>query len=115
VLVSLERNPTPYVIGREKVYERGAPFTGEIWVTNDFLQPIEQAQVSWEIVSVDTGEVVGKNGLTATLTADSAHEVDRIEWSIPESARPGTYRVAMKVLAPDGRTLSANATDITVR
>ncbi len=115
VLVSLERNPTPYIIGREKVYEHGASFTGEVWVTNDYPEPIEHAHVSWELNCVETGEVVAKNGLTLTLLADSADPVDRIAWRIPETARPGTYRIAMKAVAPDGRTLSANATDIAVR
>ena len=35
VLISLERDVKPYVIGREKVYERGSSFTATVWVTND--------------------------------------------------------------------------------
>jgi beta-mannosidase len=115
VLISLERDVTPYVIGREKVYERGSMFSARVWGTNDHPDPIDQAQVSWEIVCVDTGEVMTKNGLTATLPADAAEQVDRIDWEIPETARPATYRVSMQVLSPGGETLSSNSTDITLR
>jgi beta-mannosidase len=115
VLISLERDPTPYVIGREKVYRPGTSFEATVWVTNDHPEPIDDVQLSWEIVSVDTGEVMSKHGLTTTLPADSAEEADRIVWAVPDPARPGAYRVTMQVIGPDGRTLSTNATDITVR
>ncbi len=97
VLVSLERDADPYVIGREKVYERGTSFTGTVWVTNDHLEPIEGAQVSWQIVRSDTGEVVDERRSTMTLPADAAEEADRIEWPIPATAHPGGYRVAMEI------------------
>jgi beta-mannosidase len=115
VLISLERDVAPYVIGREKVYERGTSFTAKVWVTNDYPHPIDQAQGSWQIVCVDTGEVATKQTLTTTFPADSAEEADRISWAIPATARPGVYRVSMQVVGADGRTLSTNHTDITVR
>jgi beta-mannosidase len=115
VLVSLERDVKPYVIGREKVYERGTEFTGTVWVTNDFPHPIDDATIAWRIEDLETGEVVLEDALTATLPEDSVLEGDRIRWTIPTSARPGTYRVAMKVLGADGDVLSTNATEITVR
>jgi beta-mannosidase len=115
VLISLEREVDPYIIGREKVYERGSTFRGTMWVTNDFPFSIEDAQVSWEFVGVDTGEVVDKNAFTATLSADSVGEVDHLDWEIPAAARPGAYRVAMQVLDADGRTLSTNSMDVAVR
>jgi beta-mannosidase len=49
VLVSLERDVKPYVIGREKVYERGTAFTATVWITNDFPHRIE-GWVSWRIM-----------------------------------------------------------------
>jgi beta-mannosidase len=115
VLISLERDVTPYVIGREKVYERGSSFAARIWVTNDHPDVIDGAEVSWELASADSGEVVSKNAFTRTLGADSAEEVDRIDWEIPSSARPGAYRVTMQVARPGGEILSRNATDIVVR
>jgi hypothetical protein len=42
-------------------------------------------------------------------------EADHIEWPIPATARPTTYRVKMQVLGSDGKTHSTNYTDITVR
>src|SRR5262245_24665020 len=115
VLISVERDVTPYVIGREKSYERGSTFGARIWVTNDHQEAIGEGLVTWELVSVDTAEVVAKNGLAVRIPADAAEEVDRVDWPIPEEARPGTYRVQMRVGRPDGRTLSTNATDIVVR
>jgi beta-mannosidase len=115
VLISLERDAAPYVIGREKVYERGGSFTAKVWVTNDHPDPIDRAQVSWELVGVDAGEVMSKNSLATVLPADSVENVDRIEWPIPPTARPGAYRVSMQVLGGDGRTLSSNSAEIIVR
>jgi methionine-rich copper-binding protein CopC len=71
--------------------------------------------VSWQIVEVDTGNVVSENGRSTTLPVDSMEEVDRIAWPIDASVRPGTYRVTMKVVGSDGQALSTNHTDITVR
>jgi beta-mannosidase len=115
VLISLDRNPDPYIIGREKVYYRGTSFTATVWVTNDFHHDLEDAQVSLQIVRTDSDEIASKNELTVTVPADAAHEVDRIDWPIPATVHPGTYHVAMEVLGADGQSLSMNHTDITVR
>ncbi len=115
VLISLDRNPDPYIIGREKVYDRGTSFTATVWVTNDFHHELEGAHVSWQIVRTDSDEIASKNGLTMTVPADAACEVDRIDWPIPATVQPGTYRVTMEVLGSDGESLSTNETDITVR
>jgi len=115
VLVSLERDADPYVIGREKVVEPETSFTGTVWVTNDYPDPIEGAQVSWQIVRLDTGEVVDERRSSTTLPADAVEEADRIEWRIPATAHAGGYRVRMEVLDSEGRALSTNHTDLTVR
>jgi beta-mannosidase len=115
VLISLERDADPYVIGREKVYDGGTSFTGKVCVTNDFHHELEDAQVSWRIVRADTDQIVSKNGFTVTVPADAALEVDRIDWPIPATAHPGAYRVVMELIDQNGQTLSSNATDITVR
>jgi beta-mannosidase len=109
VLISLERDADPYIIGREKIYERGRSFRAKLWVTNDFPHDIEGSEVSWQIVGIEDGEIVMKNAFTATLPVDSVEELDRIDWEIPSTVRPGAYRVAMQVLGPGGQTLSANA------
>jgi beta-mannosidase len=115
VLISLERDVAPYVIGREKVHERGTPFTAKIWVTNDHPREFDKAEVSWQITRVETEEVVSTNRSTTTLPSDTVEEVDRIMWAIPTTAETGAYRVEMAVRGSDGETLSANSTDITVR
>jgi beta-mannosidase len=114
VLVSLERHERPCIIGREKRYERSSTFEATVWVTNDLRHPIENAVVSWRIASLD-GFVVGEHAVTTTIPADAAHAADRIVWKIPASLQPGAYRIEMEVEDRDGRLLSSNATDITVR
>jgi beta-mannosidase len=115
VLVSIERDTDPYIIGREKVYERGTPFTAKIWITNDFGHELDGAQLSWQVVRADTDEVMSENGMTLSVPADVSFEADRIEWMIPETTPSGMYRVAMRVLGSAGEPLSTNYTDITVR
>jgi beta-mannosidase len=115
VLVSLERDVTPYVIGREKSYGRRDTVAGTIWVTNDHEEPFEDARVSWQVVFAETGEVMSKHEGTAALPADAAEPVDRIAWTVPTDARTGTYRVEMRVSTAGGEVLSANATELVVR
>jgi beta-mannosidase len=115
VLISLERDVKPYVIGRPKVYDRGSTFVGRVWVTSDLTDPIEDAQVSWRIVRQDAGDVLAKNDLTWSVGADGAEIVDEIMWTIPSTSEPGDYRVEMQARTSDGRVLSTNATDIVVR
>ena len=86
-----------------------------MWVTNDFHGRVEEAQVSWQIVRGDRRWCASKSELTVTVPADGVEEVDHIEWPIPATATPGTYRVTMQVLGGDGESLSTNHTDITVR
>jgi len=115
VLISLERDVKPYIIGREKAYERGATLSGRVWVTNDHREAIEGAEVSWRIARADTDEAVREHLLVVTVPADTSQVVDRISWAIPAAARPGAYRVTMQALASDGQMLSTNHTDVTVR
>jgi beta-mannosidase len=115
VLISLERDIAPYVIGREKILQRGTSLAARIWVTNDYAHAIDGAAISWALVCVDTGEVVAKNSFSTTLLADSVEQVDRIECPLPLTARPGAYQVRMDVVGGNGATLSANSTDFTVR
>ena len=111
----LERDVKPYIIGRPKVYDRGSTFVGRVWITNDFTEAIEDAQVSWQIVRRDTGDLLAKNDLTWSVGADGAEVVDEITWAIPSTADAGEHRVEMQVESPDGTVLSSNHTDIVVR
>lgn len=115
VLISLERNVDPYIIGREKFHDRGTTFTANVWVNNDYPEAIADAVISWRVVERSSGNVVAENRFTATLPPDSIDEADHIVWPIPASAAPGPYRIEMAVTGGDGRALSTNYTDITVR
>jgi beta-mannosidase len=115
VLISLERDAKPYIIGRPKVYDRGSTFVGRVWVTSDHTEPIDEAQVSWSISRKDTGDVLAKNDRACTVDADSAEVVDEITWAIPPTAQPGEHRIEMELSTSDGSVLSANHTDIVVR
>jgi len=115
VLISLERNVAPYIIGREKFYDRATDFTAKVWVNNDFTHDIEGANISWQIVEQATGNVMLENSFTAKLAEDSIAEADHIVWPIPANAPTGAYRVNMKVTDANGNVLSTNYTDITVR
>jgi beta-mannosidase len=114
VFISLEREETPYIIGRPKPYEAGTTFSAKIWLNNDCPQGIADADVRWEVVRVGDGAVITGREITAGLAADSATVVDRIDWRIPGDAAPGAYRVDMKAAGADGTVLSSNSTEITV-
>ena len=108
VLVSLEWNKDPYVIGREKKYDRTEVFEGKIWVNNDHFHEIENATVKWSIRKKDTDEVRLEKSFVATLAPDSAEVLDKISWIIPEDYI-GIYVVDMTVTSQEGKVLSANS------
>jgi beta-mannosidase len=113
LLISLEREADPYVLGRDKVYERGSTFVGKVWVTNDHLVAIE-GEASWRIERLESGDVMAEGGASTTFPADAAEEVDRIEWRIPDSAPAGGYRVNLVATGPGDTVLSSNFTDLVV-
>jgi beta-mannosidase len=115
VLVSLERDASPYVIGREKVYERGSTLAGTVWVTSDLRVPLVDAEVGWRVVAVGSDQVMLNDLRRLTVPDDDVAEVARIDWAIPVSTDPGPYRVEMSIRAGDGAVLSENHTDVTVR
>ncbi|MCL2863903.1 MAG: hypothetical protein FWE25_00025 [Lachnospiraceae bacterium] len=108
VLVSLEWNKDPYVIGREKKYDRTDVFEGKIWVNNDHFHEVENATVAWKIRKKDSAAAVLENAFVATLAPDSVEVLDKISWIIPEDYI-GIYVVDMTVTAQDGKVLSANS------
>lgn len=115
VLVSLERDVTPYVIGREKVYGPATSFVAKLWVTNDLEHDLVDASVSWAIRSAATGEVVASNALTGTIAADSVKRADHVVWAIPADAALGEYRVELSAKDAEGAVLSENFLDFVVR
>ncbi len=113
VLVSLEWNADPYIIGRDKIYQPSTTFTGKVWITND-LGELKDCEVEWKIVNKTTGAVVCENSFVSNLEPDSAYVIDHIVWNIPKDAS-GEYVVKMKVIDNAGAELSDNYTDIIVR
>jgi beta-mannosidase len=114
VLISLERDVKPYIIGREKVYERGSLFAGRVWVTSDLEEPIEDARVSWRLVRNDADQEVATNEVTVMIPPDAAIDVERIDVPLPTTLDPGPYRVEMELADRGGSLLSRNATEIVV-
>lgn len=113
VLICLEWNADPYIIGRDKIYRPSSYFTGKVWVIND-CGPMKDCRIEWKIVNKSTGKPDISNSFISNLEPDSAVIIDHIVWLIPPTAS-GEYRIEMKVFDSDGNTLSDNYTDIIVR
>jgi beta-mannosidase len=112
VLVSLEWNKAPYVIGYDKYWKPGDLFSAQVWVNNDHPKPVK-ATVRWSLRKADAGEAAAEKTLELTLAEDSAKVVDVIEWPVPRGAG-GAHRVDMSVVDDGGKTLSENVFDFIV-
>jgi beta-mannosidase len=113
VLISLEWNADPYIIGRDKIYHPASDFIGKVWVTND-MPFLKDCRISWKIVSQNTQKTVLENSFGSNLEADSSEIIDHIVWQIPADASGG-YQVKMRVADSSGKVLSDNYTDIIVQ
>jgi len=113
VLISLEWNADPYIIGRDKLYSPSTDFVGKVWVNNDWDFQ-KDAKVSWSIVSEETGKTALESSFVVDLKADSVVIIDHIVWNIPADAKGG-YKINMMVHDASGKVLSENYTDIIVR
>ncbi len=113
VLVSLEWNKDPYVIGYEKFWKPADLFVGKVWVNNDHDHDLP-AQLSWQLAAEGAGKPILANELDLLLPADSAKVVDTVTWPIPRSAK-GRHRVSMSVVDKKGQVLSRNSFEFTVR
>ncbi len=107
ILISLERDKDPYIIGREKKYARSQHFVGKIWVNNDHFHEIKEAVVQWNIRRTNNKENLADNSFVATLAPDSAQVLDTIDWIIPEDYI-GEYIVEMSVKGHDNQVYSTN-------
>lgn len=113
VLVSLEWNADPYVIGRDKIYAPATDFVGKLWVTND-LGLLNGCKLEWKIVCKKTQKTELEKSFVTDLIPDSVHVADHIIWNIPADAH-GEYTVLMKASDSEGNELSSNYTDIIVK
>jgi len=78
VLISLEWNKEPYIIGRIKKYIPNHHFIGKLHVNNDHYYAIEEARIQWKIQSAKDNAVLVKNSFHYTLPPDSVNIVDEI-------------------------------------
>jgi beta-mannosidase len=114
VLVSLEWNQDPYLVGRQKVYQAGDTFVGKLWTTNDHLEPVWDVTLKWRLLNSTSGEVVTHAERAIALPADTSKITDHVVWPIPEGTS-GDFRVEMELTAQDGTTLSKNWFDFVVQ
>ena len=111
VLISLEWEQEPHVIGREKKYGRGQMFRAKIWLNNDHFHSVEDAQIHWEIHRENSTEILTERTWTETLAEDSAQVRDQISWILPGDY-VGSYVIDMWVKDKNGKVLSRNNTVI---
>lgn len=111
MLVSLEWNEEPHVLGREKKYSRGEKFIGKLWLNNDHFHKLKDVQIHWEIRPENSQEVLSEHTFTTDLEEDSAEVKDMISWIIPQDY-VGNYVIDMNVKDQNGSVLSTNQTVI---
>lgn len=111
ILVSFGWNASPYIIGKEKIYNSGTMFTGEIWVTND-LGTIENAKLSWKIVN-DKDEVKQEEEISINISEDSSRVSAHVMYSMKVDD-VGEHKLVMEVCDSNGEILSENYFDFTI-
>jgi beta-mannosidase len=113
VLVCLEWNKTPYVIGYEKFWKPADLFVAKLWVINDLDRNVP-ARLSWQLSGEGQSAPALSREIDLLLPADSANVVDTVTWSIPRGTS-GRHVVSMRVTDGNGGLLSRNTFDFTVR
>lgn len=107
VLISLEWEQEPHVLGREKKYGRGQKFCGKIWLNNDHFHSIEDVTIHWEIHKEDSTEILMQETWIDNLAEDSAEVKKEISWIIPGDY-VGNYVIDMWVKDKEENLLSTN-------
>ena len=113
VLVSLEWNKEPYIVGWQKVYKPGDTFVGKVWITNDRPETIWDVTLNWKLYNVETKNVMAQAVRSIALPADTSKVTDHIVWPIP-SGITGAFKVEMELTDKDGTSLSKNWFDFVV-
>ncbi len=114
VLVSLEWNLSPYIIGYEKFFKPGDLFLGKVWLINDHPHDVP-GTLRWAVVKAgEPGKSLLERSLEVVMPKDSSKTADVIEWSVPRGAS-GRYEIRMAVSDAGGKTLSENTFELTVR
>ena len=113
VLVSLEWNKDPYVIGWEKIWYPGETFIGKIWVNNDHYEALPGCTLAWQLVDVSQDRVLLEGQKTIDLPEDSAQVYEEVRWPVARGTK-GKFEVRMKVTGQGGQVLHSNYFDFTV-
>lgn len=113
VLVSLEWNKDPYVIGFEKRWYPGETFVGQLWITNDHHHTIEDARLNWQLVSMNEKRTLLQSAKRLTIPYDSAQVVDEVKWEVLRGMQ-GAFQVQMCVEDRHGELLSNNYFDFNI-
>jgi beta-mannosidase len=113
VLVSLAWNKDPYILGFEKRWYPGETFIGQIWITNDHDRTLEDAKLSWQLVSLAEQRAVLHGGKRLDIPSDSAQVVDQVVWEVLRGMQ-GRFQVQMQVADRENVLLSQNVFDFTI-
>ena len=113
VLVSLEWNKDPYIVGWQKVCKPGDSFVGKVWITNDWLEPLHGLTLAWRLINAASKQVMVEATRSTAAPADSSKITDHIVWPIPEGTK-GAFKVEMTLTDKDGKVLSENWFDFEV-
>lgn len=109
ILVSFEWDKDPYILGKQKVYSKGELFTGNIWLTNDRLEALDNASLRWSIKKIgECKEVVSGAHGDIGIADDCAKVINNIIWSIPKDIETGVYTLEMEIVGANGGQLSWN-------
>lgn len=111
VMVSLEWNKTPYVIGYDKYWKPSDLFIGKIWVVNDHHRSVP-VKLFWELVVSSSDNPLLESESDMVLAPDSAKVVDTVFWQVPQTS--GKHEVRMRVIDGEGKVLSSNNFDFLI-
>jgi beta-mannosidase len=113
VLVSLEWNKDPYVLGFEKRWYPGETFVGRLWITNDHHRTFEDAMLNWRLVSISEQRTLLESTKRLTIPYDSAQVVDEVKWEVLRGMQ-GAFQLQMCVEDKQGELLSKNTFDFNI-
>ena len=109
ILVSFEWGKDHYILGKQKQFAKGELFTGNFWLTNDRLEPVDNASLCWSIKKVGQCEaVLSGEHCDVGIADDCAKVINNIVWKIPKDIESGVYVLEMEVTGASGGRLSWN-------
>jgi len=102
-------------VGKQKVYKKGEMFIGKLWITNDRLEDVNGAELTWKLVNNESRAVVKQGRQVIDIPKDTARIVGTVMWEVPATAKAGEYTVEMEVRDREGERLSYNDFEFAVQ